>query len=170
LFVRDKWNSLRVDGWGGYVLKEKLKLIKAALKDWHKAHAHNFPSRIEAKKERLTALDQKAEEEILSEAELVDFFGVTSDIHSLSRLHASISWQQSHSLWLKEGDANSEYFDSVLASRRCGNAISIIQADEDTLEGVAPIRQAVFSHFASHFKVVTMERLGIDNLHFWQLS
>jgi hypothetical protein len=67
-------------------------MIKVALKDWHKAHAHNFPSRIDAK-------------EVLSEAELVEFFGVTSDIHSLSRLHASISWQQSCSLWLKEGDA-----------------------------------------------------------------
>jgi hypothetical protein len=116
------------------MLKEKLKLIKAALKDWHKAHAHNLPSRIEAKKERLTALDQKEEEkEILSEVELVDFFWVTFDIHSLSRLHASISWQQSHSLWLKEGDANTKYFHSVLASRQRGNAISIIQADEDTL-------------------------------------
>jgi hypothetical protein len=78
-------------------------MIKVALKDWHKAHAHNLPSRIDAKKDRLTALDLK--EEVLSEAELVEFFGVTSDIHSLSRLHASISWQQSCSLWLKEGDA-----------------------------------------------------------------
>jgi hypothetical protein len=33
LFVRDKWKSFQVAGWGGYVLKEKLKLIKAALKD-----------------------------------------------------------------------------------------------------------------------------------------
>jgi hypothetical protein len=29
LFVRDKWKPLQVDGWGCYVLKEKLKLIKA---------------------------------------------------------------------------------------------------------------------------------------------
>lgn len=32
-FVLDKWNSFSVDGWGGYVLKEKLKLIKVALKE-----------------------------------------------------------------------------------------------------------------------------------------
>ncbi|PNX63751.1 cysteine-rich receptor-like protein kinase, partial [Trifolium pratense] len=38
LFVREKWNSFQVDGWGGYVLKEKLKMIKADLKEWHKAH------------------------------------------------------------------------------------------------------------------------------------
>jgi len=32
-FVRDKWRSFQLDGWGGYVLKEKLKLIKLALKE-----------------------------------------------------------------------------------------------------------------------------------------
>jgi hypothetical protein len=170
LFVRDKWNSIQVDGWGGYVLKEKLKLIKAALKDWHKVHAQNLPSRIEAKKDRLAVLDQKGEEEVLSEAELAEFLGVTADIHSLSRLHASICWQQSRSLWLKEGDANTKYFHSVLSSRRRGNAISVIQADGVSLEGVTTIWQAVFSHFVSHFKVVNMDRPWVDNLLLRQLS
>jgi hypothetical protein len=47
LFVRDNWNSVQVDGWGGYVMKEKLKTIKAALKDWHSAHVQNLPSQID---------------------------------------------------------------------------------------------------------------------------
>ena len=34
-FVREKWCTFQVDGWGGYVLKEKFKLIKLALKEWH---------------------------------------------------------------------------------------------------------------------------------------
>jgi hypothetical protein len=141
LFVRDKWKSLQISGWGGYVLREKLKGIKAALKEWHTAHAQNLPSQINSKKVRLADLDQKGEEEDLSEAELAELIGVTSDIHSLSRLHASICWQQSRSLWLKEGDANSKYFHSVLASRRRGNAISVLQANGVTLEGGTPIRR-----------------------------
>jgi hypothetical protein len=63
--------------WGGYVLKEKLKRIKAALKDWHKAHAQNLPSQIDSKKAWLAALDLKGEEEDLSEAELAEFCGIT---------------------------------------------------------------------------------------------
>ncbi|PNX64895.1 cysteine-rich receptor-like protein kinase, partial [Trifolium pratense] len=98
--------------------------------------------------------------------ELTELHGVTAGIHSMSRLHASISWQQSRSLWLKEGDANTKYFHSVLAERRRRNAISVIQVGGVNLEGVTPIRQAVFSHFASHFKNPNMERPGVDNLQF----
>ncbi|MCH83612.1 cysteine-rich receptor-like protein kinase, partial [Trifolium medium] len=58
-FVRDKWNSLQVDGWGGYMLKEKFKMIKVALKDWHMARSQNLPSRIDSLKVRLATLDQK---------------------------------------------------------------------------------------------------------------
>ena len=31
--VSEKWKSFQIDGWGGYVLKEKLKLIEVALKE-----------------------------------------------------------------------------------------------------------------------------------------
>ncbi|GAU16975.1 hypothetical protein TSUD_37330 [Trifolium subterraneum] len=170
VFVKDRWKSIQVDGWGGYVLKEKLRMIKAALKDWHTTHAQNLPSRIESLKVRLSTLDQKGGEEVLSEAEIAELHGISTDIHSLSRMNASISWQQSRSLWLKEGDANSKYFHSVLAGRRRGNSISMLQADGVTLEGVNPIRQVVFSHFASHFKGTHIERPGVENLQFKRLK
>ncbi|PNX63624.1 cysteine-rich receptor-like protein kinase, partial [Trifolium pratense] len=68
-----------------------LKMIKAGLKEWHKAHTHNIPGRIKTLKGRLSTLDEKGEEDDLTEEELMELHGVSSDIHSLSRLHANIS-------------------------------------------------------------------------------
>ncbi|MCI56208.1 endonuclease/exonuclease/phosphatase family protein, partial [Trifolium medium] len=91
------------------------------------------------------------------DAEIEELHGITSDIRSLSRTNASICWQQSRSLWLKEGDANTKYFHTVLASHRRRNSTSSIQVDEVTLEGVHPIRQAVVAHFSSHFKAINVD-------------
>ncbi|MCI28325.1 cysteine-rich receptor-like protein kinase, partial [Trifolium medium] len=41
-FVVSTWRSLQIDGWGGFVLKEKLKLVKRALQEWHASHASNL--------------------------------------------------------------------------------------------------------------------------------
>jgi len=49
-FVLDKWRSFRVDGWGGFFLKEKCKLIKMALKEWHMSHCNNIPAKIDSLK------------------------------------------------------------------------------------------------------------------------
>ncbi|GAU17884.1 hypothetical protein TSUD_330100 [Trifolium subterraneum] len=169
IFVKDRWNSYQVDGWGGYVLKEKFKMIKMALKDWHMTHTQNLPSRIMSLQDRIAELDEKGVEEDLSGAEIDDLHGATSDLHTLSRLNASICWQQSRSRWLKEGDANSKYFHSVLANRRRGNAISSLEVGGVTVEGVAPIRQAIVCHFASHFKAVDVVRPGVNSLSFKRL-
>ncbi|MCI39081.1 endonuclease/exonuclease/phosphatase family protein, partial [Trifolium medium] len=123
-------------------------------------------SRIESLKDRLAALDEKGGEGVLSEDEVLELHGVTSDIHSLSGLNDSISWQQSRSHWLKEGDANTKYFHTVLVSRRRGNVISSLQVGDSTVEGVTPIQYAVVSHFAAHFKNANVDRPAVDNLMF----
>ncbi|MCI53414.1 endonuclease/exonuclease/phosphatase family protein, partial [Trifolium medium] len=75
LFVREKWNTMQVDGWGGFVLKEKLKMIKLAHKEWHAAHTQNLPSRLDALKAQLSDLDNKGEEEDLWMPKLRNFTG-----------------------------------------------------------------------------------------------
>jgi len=65
-FVRNRWQSFQLEGWGGYILKEKLKLLKLALKEWHQTHLQNLPSRISLLKEEIAMLDLKGESNALS--------------------------------------------------------------------------------------------------------
>lgn len=142
-----------MDGPGGYVLKEKLKLINLALKEWHVSHTQNLPRKIASLKDRSAVLDRKGEDEVLIEVEIEELHDITSEIHSLYRLNTSICWQQSRLLWLSDGDTNSKYFHSVLSSRQRSNALGSILVDGVSVEGVQPIRNVVFFslHFAAHF-------------------
>jgi len=169
-FVHDKWNSFYIEGWGGFVIKEKLKLIKAALREWHSTHVKNIPGRIDTLKARLSEFDEKGAEGGLSIEEIDEMRDVTHDIHSLSRVTTSINWQQSRLLWLKDGDANSKYFHSVLSGRRRRNAIVSLMVNGSLVEGVQPICQEVFSHFRDHFASSNISRSGVENLVFKNLS
>jgi hypothetical protein len=60
-------------------LQEKFKMIKVALKDWHGAHAQNLPSRIDSLKVRLSALEGKGENEVLSETEIEELHGISTE-------------------------------------------------------------------------------------------
>ncbi|MCI14789.1 endonuclease/exonuclease/phosphatase family protein [Trifolium medium] len=116
-----------------------------ALKEWHDSHVRNLPGRIDNLKARLSVLDGRVEEEVSTADEVAELRGITSDIHSLSHVNTSICWQQSRVLWLREGDANSKYFHS-------------------------PVRQAVFTHFSSHFHACNMARPSVEDLQFHTLS
>jgi exonuclease III len=92
-FVRARWSSFQVEGWGGYVLKEKLKLIKLALKEWHQRHTKNIQARMSSLKEQISTLDIKGETMVLSEEEMEELHGYSADLFSLSKINSSICWQ-----------------------------------------------------------------------------
>jgi len=79
------------------VLKEKFKLIKSALKDWHVLHSQYLPAHIVTLKDRMAILDGRGEVNELSVDECTELHDVSAKLHSLSRLHTSICWQQSRS-------------------------------------------------------------------------
>jgi len=118
----------------------------------------------------LLELDGVGEDGGLSQDEIEEMRGLTHDIHSLSRVSASIRWQQSRHLWLKDGDANSKYFHSAISSRRRRNAIVSLMVNGNMVEGVQPIQDAVFNHFRDHFATQIVTRPGVENLSFKSLT
>jgi len=53
-----------------------------------------------------------------------------------------------------------------MSTRRRRNAIQMIQVNGVQVQGVLNIRETVFSHLSSHFKVTQVERPGVENMVF----
>ncbi|CAI8616530.1 unnamed protein product [Vicia faba] len=157
-------------GWGGFVLKEKLRLIKGRLRWWHQQHSQNLERKISQVNERIKSLDVKVEQLTLEEGGEVELHDLSVELLSLSKLNSSIQWQKSRVNWLREGDAKSKSFHGVMASRRRSNAIIALAMNNHIVEGVAPIKEAIFQHFLSHFRATVGNHPKIDNLAFKSLS
>jgi len=169
-FVCEKWASYNIEGWGTFVLKEKLKLLKGSLKDWHQNHCQNLDARCGTLKERMSTLDTKGETAVLEEEEELELRELSLRLHSLSCVQTSKCWQHARVKWLQEGDSNTKFFHEIMSSRRRSNTIQLSQVNGRQIDGVQNVRGAVFHHFSSHLKNTPMARPGVETLRFRQLS
>ena len=151
-------------------MKEKLKMLKFRLKDWHKQHVQNMDSKILTVKNKISILDSKAELSALNEDELHEIRDLSVELHSMAKVQNSVNWQKSRLNWLKEGDANSKFFHGVMSGRKRHNTINMVLVDGAYVEGVNHVRSAVFTHFSTHFKSSSASRPGVGGLPFRQLS
>jgi len=162
-FVRDTWRSIDINGWGGFVLKEKMKLIKGSLKEWHQRHSQNLGGKCKQVKERMSLLDTKGETSVLLEEEVHELHDLSVTLHSMSRIQTSVCWQQTRLKWLQEGDTNTKFFNGVMFARRRHNSIQVLQVNSVCVEGVQNVREAVFNHFSSHYKASNFERSRVED-------
>jgi hypothetical protein len=169
-FIHDQWNSYLVEGWNVYVLKEKFKLIKVALKEWHQRHSQNIPSKILLLKDKITTFDLKGESAVLVDDEVDELHGLSEDLFSLSRINNSICWQQLRALWFGEGDANTIFFHTTMSNRKRRNVVSSVLVNGVMVEGVDNVRATIHSHFSSHFQSRVEERPSMADLHFRSMS
>ncbi|GAU47989.1 hypothetical protein TSUD_272340 [Trifolium subterraneum] len=169
-FINAKWKNMNFFGWSGFILKEKLKLIKYELKSWHQNHTANIDSKIQVATNRLEDLDCARENRALDNNEELEARLLPSEIMGLSKIQASASWQKSRFTWLQEGDANTKFFHGIMSARRRGNSIVSFEVDGNRIEGVAEVRHLIFDHFRQHFQKKLHARPDISNMSFKSVS
>ena len=60
--IEENWSSNQWSGWGGYVIKQKIKAIKAKIKVWNKEHFGDTYSKYKKIEEDLNRLEEESEE------------------------------------------------------------------------------------------------------------
>ncbi|GKU96376.1 hypothetical protein SLEP1_g9618 [Rubroshorea leprosula] len=66
-----KWKELEIQGWGGFILKEKLKMTKDFLQVWSKSNIQEVDKKIEQSREEINRVDGKGETSNLSNEDII---------------------------------------------------------------------------------------------------
>lgn len=85
-FIEKVWKESQIHGDVGYVLQNKLRALKMALKQWNKGVYGNVASKLKKAEDELYALDLKAEDRPLEEAELKQKKELRCEVWKLSRM------------------------------------------------------------------------------------
>jgi len=115
-------------------------------------------------------LDMKGETDELCDDEIEELHGFSEELFSLSRINSSICWQQSRTQWLRDGDANSKFFQGIMSSRRRRNSIPFFLVNGVLIEGVQNVRSVVLAHFSDNFQPRHVQRPRMDDINFRTLS
>lgn len=157
-FVSRKWDSYNIDGWGSFIMKEKLKLLKEDLKKWNVEVFGNLENNIEIQRQEIQKYDL-----------IDDIFGL--DDHEVSKRNEasahllrelkrkdSLQVQKSRLSWLKDGDLNSKLFYNCINKRRKINEVVGIKVNGEWKEEVTEVKKGVFDYFSSHYKSKELSR------------
>ncbi|XP_057444431.1 uncharacterized protein LOC130736645 [Lotus japonicus] len=169
-YVEKEWNNLQFQGWGAFILKEKLKDLKTRLKSWNTEVFGNLTTQKNLLASKLEELDRKADEEGLLEEEIRTRKNTQADFWKVARLNEPLLHQKARQRWVKEGDSNSKYFHSLVRWKRRKNAIVGLNVDGVWYEEPTTVKLKVKEYFERKFSKDDVVAPRLDGVNFNQLS
>ena len=121
--VKLEWGNYHPLGWGGLVLKQKIKFIKQKIRQWSISQGHISSRKVLNLKRELNALEEGFTNRILSQDEVKLRKSLQEQLWNTAYAVESMLRQKARVKWLEEGDNNSNYFHRLINYRRRQNAI-----------------------------------------------
>jgi hypothetical protein len=110
----------------GFILKEKLKILKGAIKDWSVIKFGAGEARKRLLIKGIVALDLKSEEVGIGYVEVAERKLMFFELWNLLKSTDALTFQRSRNKWLRDGDANSRFFHNCInARKRRNNLVSL---------------------------------------------
>ncbi|WJX43736.1 hypothetical protein P8452_30798 [Trifolium repens] len=168
--VEEAWGEQTLSGWMGFVLKDRLKGLKAKIKEWNAEVFSNAEVKKKHLIEKILAIDLKSEDVGITSDEVASRRILFDDLWVLLKsIDASIV-QRSRSRWMKEGDSNSRYFHVCINARQKSNNIIALRTPLGWREGPVEVRSAVVEFFKLHFDNVVWHRPVFEGVVFTRIT
>ncbi|KAK2407515.1 hypothetical protein QL285_043126 [Trifolium repens] len=168
--VEQFWRGSNLTGWMAFILKEKLKGLKAHLRIWNIETYGMIDSKIAKLVQDINELDIRSEQAALSVGEVELRKNLFSQMWHCKLSKVSVLAQRSRMWWLREGDTNSRYFHTCINSRGKKNFIKALRVGDDWCESPTSIRSAVVTFFQQHFASDQWCRPRLDGIEFPSLN
>ncbi|WJX53700.1 hypothetical protein P8452_39668 [Trifolium repens] len=164
--VATVWRGQNFSGWMGFILKERFKGLKIAIKEWNREGSGDPGEKKRKLVSEILALDNKSEVAGLSQVEVATRKDKFEELWRLLKGIDAAIFHRSRSKWLKVGDANTAYFHSRMKMRRKTNGILALRTPTGWAEGPAHVRTATVEFFQNHFAGSVWNRPTLDGLNF----
>ena len=159
-----KWSNFHPSGWGGYALKQKLKFIKACIRQWSSSNGVINAKKIQVLKKELNALEAGISDRILNQSEVELKKSLQEQLWHAANAYECMLRQKARVKWLKEGDRNSAYFHKLINHRRRHNAIQGLIIDGEWVQDPSRVKTEAFNHFKDRFSEQNFNRPTLDGV------
>ena len=168
--VHHSWNSIQQPGWGGIILKQKLKNLKHSLKAWNRHLFGDTLSKIKRIEADLNKLEEDTSQRILFPHEQQQRKQLQEDLWAAAQAHESLLRQKSRSRWIKEGDCNSRYFHMMINANRGISSLKGVMVDGVWTTDPHAVKEEVRSFFLQRFLEPDLHRPTLDGTPFQSIS
>ncbi|KAF1877030.1 hypothetical protein Lal_00033583 [Lupinus albus] len=169
-FVEEEWKKLEVSGRGSFVLKEKIKLLKGALKVWNKDHFGILDRRVADQVDIINSIDAQGNIRSITEDDILIRREATTELWRALNQKDNLRHQKSRHKWICEGDSNSRFFYSSLNRSRGFKVLSGLYINEEWVEDPIRVKDHIRFFFEKKFAENHWNMPNLDGIEFNRLS